>query len=139
VGARGRVAGMDEQLSIGEAADTGAKAGADEEEEEDPDPQGLESGSLNPLASMQKKYDEMIELASIVQLKVWAQCYLGPLQVYSLKTHITEYRTLEKDKDTRGPSDEAAATSSRWRRADLGRLHWLASRGIVTGTECARR
>jgi len=61
--------GMDENLSIGQMPNSGAAPGDDGTEKEE-DPQGMDAASLNPLANLQKKYDEMIEMASIVQLKL---------------------------------------------------------------------
>ena len=60
---------MDELLSMGERPDNDSFA-----EEVEPaggaDPEAGESASFNPLANLQKQYDEIVAMASMVQLKL---------------------------------------------------------------------
>jgi hypothetical protein len=58
---------MDELLSMGERPDNDS---AEEPADGAGDPESGESGSFNPLANLQKQYDEIVAMASMVQLKL---------------------------------------------------------------------
>jgi hypothetical protein len=60
--------GMDELLSMGERPDNDSFA--EEPADGSGDPDAGESGSFNPLANLQKQYDEIVAMASMVQLKL---------------------------------------------------------------------